>query len=1114
MLAINKMAADKYHQTLRDLLERQPNHPASRYVRRRGLTADDLERWQIGYAPADFQFLHSRLRNLDPKTVQVALDAGLLAKKDRGPYDFFTDRLLLPLHDQKGYIVGFTGRSLTDDKRRPKYLNTAENTLFRKEEILYGWHQAARAIRRKRHCTLTEGQTDVIALHRGGIDDAVGKGGSALTEVQLQRIVEDCDSVTLVYDRDPNGTGQNALRRDLERLLLAGARVKVYELPGQEGVKIDADGWIHARETPARSVGVANLNFASAPKLHLPTILLRQPVDVRADLTKGAIDGLLHRAHELLTAEDLDEQVAGIEEVVKLLAEVKNDNYRETYLKQIATTHTIARRSLTKQVADRRGKGKTPDTGESELPEWITDPVDFFTWGVAERLVKGDPKRTGYYFQGGMGQVQSSPMTNFVIEPLYHVMDQGNVRRIVRINNGFKAKVIELNGAMMNSVQAFETELSDNGNFFTVDEFQRKHLKRIVGRVMERTPEVFPIKTLGFQPEKFFAFSNAVYNGHLENYNEHGVVEVGGTHFFSPALSPVFANFRSDDDAYKHDRYLSYCKTEITFPQWCRQMLAVYGERAMMGMLFVIATLFKDVIIRSAKIPLMYCYGPKDSGKSTFAESILYLFFSGKDAMGNLIKPVNFASEPTLSAFWAAMSRFRNCPMVFNEFDENTVAPAFKTALKSAWDNEARSRMAKDGNGRMDDQPVNCTPIIVGQYLADSDDGSVVSRSLVFEFKDRKESAFTPAESAQFDKLRGWERKGLSGILTELLPHRTLVESEFETTIAKVKEELFTDLEARNVATRPRTQQNVASLLALYDLMAPHVDWPMTRAEVWDYSRRLIGEMNHLLHESDALNGFWSMVAYLHDRRELEEGWDFKVVTQTSVKLKTAGGKTEELKLEGAVPLLYIRVTNLHKPYAIETKRSGKQEPLKENTLVVYLKQQSYYVGQVSGTYFTRTEGPPKTTSALVLRYDWLVERTGICLESEELEEDLRKERTLVGRISGEADPTPMPGGTEMWHFLLEVAEESATGVIDRYRVHVYLPDHLLPDDGLDRLLPQSRWELTGRYSEKTWTNKQKVKHLTRSLSAEAAKPLDPAPIPGSKPQYLGETPPPTDRPF
>lgn len=1116
MLAINKMAAVKYHETLLTLLAEQPTHPITRYVRKRGLTPDDLETWQIGYAPPAFDFLTSRLRDIDTKAVQVALDAGLLTQKDRGPYDFFRDRLLLPIKDHQGYIVGFTGRSLTEDKRRPKYLNTAENTLFRKEELLYGWHQAGKEIRRKRHCTLTEGNTDVIALHRANILDAVAKGGSALTDKQLTMISEQCDSVTLVYDRDPNGSGQKALKKDLNRLLRAGVRVKVFVMPDlANGGKTDADNWVRRAETPLRRVDGGMKEFPAPVRPWTPVpFAVRVKADLADTLRKVSVDGIMLRAAELLTADDLDEQMAGMHEVVELLAEVRDTNYREEYIKRIAKDHVISRRVLGKQVADRRGKSKGgPELTENELPDWITDPADFYTWGVAERVVKGDPKRTGYYFQGGMGQVAASPITNFVIQPLYHVKDQGNVRRIVKINNGFVERVIELTGSMINSVQNFETELSDAGNFFAHEDFARKHLKRIVGRVMERTPEVFPIKTLGYQPEGFFAFSNAVFNGHLANYNEHGVVEVADRHFFSPALSPVFANFRSDDDAYKHDRYLSFSEAPIAFHEWCGQMMNVYGERAMLGMLFVVATLFKDIVIRVAKIPLIYCYGPKDSGKSTFAESILYLFFSGKDSMGNLIKPVNFASEPTLSAFWAAMSRFRNCPMVFNEFDENTVAPMFKTALKSAWDNEARSRMSKDGGGRMDDQQVNCTPIIVGQYLADSDDGSVVSRSLVFEFKDRKENPFTPAESAARDQLRRWERQGLSGILTELLPHRRLVESEFDTVIARVKDELFADLETRQIGTSTRTQQNVSCLLALYDLFAPHINWPMSREQVWEYSRRLIGEMNNLLHESDVLNGFWSMVAYLYDRGELEDGWDFKIETKTSVKLKVPGGKTEERTFENPVSLLYIRVTNLHKPYSEYTRRTSKMEPLKENTLVVYLKQQGYYVGQVGSTYFSRASHENRTTSALVLRYDLLAERTGICLESFEEDGDTRPVRTMQGRMMGEADTIPMNGG-ELWHFILEVAEVAANNITERYKVHVYMPTTRLGAGDQDRLLPGSRWEITGLYSEKPWVARDGSKQVKRVLDAETASPLDPAPVPGSQPQYLGDTPPPTDKPF
>jgi hypothetical protein len=552
----------------------------------------------------------------------------------------------------------------------------------------------------------------------------------------------------------------------------------------------------------------------------------------------------------------------------------------------------------------------------------------------------------------------------------------------------------------------------------------------------------------------------------------------------------VLASYRQGDDAYKQDRYLTYVKTDLSFVDWGKQLRAVYGDRAMLGMLFVPVALFKDLVIRSAKIPILYCYGPKDSGKSTFAESIMYLFFSGKDAMGSPLKPLNFASEPTLSAFWSALERYRNCPMVFNEFDENTVPVWAKTALKSAWDNESRQRMNKDGNGQLESQNVNCAPIIVGQYLADSDDGSVVSRSLVFEFKSRKEKPFTPEEKMRYSTLQDWERQGLSGILTELLPLRERVERDFITTMARVNREFFEYLDTHRTPVQNRTQQNMVCLLTMFDLLGDTIKWPFSREELWEYSRQLIIEMNRLLHESDKLVSFWTTVAYLFGRGEIVSGWDFRIDTVMSVKLKGANGK-EERKFEKPRQLLYLRLPNVATPYAEQIRRTSKAEALRENTLLVYLKQTPYYIGAADGIWFVKPNAKGQSTSCLVLDYEMLTNRVEITLEQfEEVEE--RPVKTYTGLLVGEAKSI-LIGESNSWQIQLEVTTIEGNRS-EQFKVRVIIPEVLIPDPNL--LKPDSRWRVTGEYTEQPWQKPETgQKGVNRRIVAHEVEALPPGPV-------------------
>lgn len=1095
LYALNKAICDRYHSHLTEILT-DPTHRVTQYVRSRGLTDEQIQYWQLGYAPDDWRFITERV--IEVGAFVLAVDLGVCVEGQQNR-DFFHDRLLIPRHDEQGRVLGFSGRTIGEPpvikgSKLPKYLNTRETVLFRKAEVLFGLHKALREIKRTKHITLTEGDFDVVSLHQAGFVNTVAKGGTALTDEQVKTIVRLANGVTLIYDEDLNDAGQQALERDLERLLQEGLRVDVFRLPqpprkptgiDEKGklilpatapsVKVDADSWVISHLLPGR-----------------PNLL--------EHVQQNAQDGMMLTAERLLLAPGLDRKVAGINKVVELLSKLDGMLLIE-YQKQICKEHDVDRKELAKLVAERKKPAKAQDEEDDEeddLPEWV-DRKDFFTWGFAPRHVKGDKMKTGYYFSSGLRGLDSKPLTNFVINPLYHIKDRDNVRRLVEIDNGMLQRVIEVSSKFMLSLQAFEEELSDNGHFGVDIGFERKHLKRIANYIMDRTPEVFPVKTLGYQPEGFFAFSNAVYNGHLEIYNKHGVVQVKDRYYFSPALSPVYDNYRQDgDDPYKYDKYLTYHASPVTFGKWALQMRKVYGDRAMIGVVFTVVSLFKDVVRQFSKIPLIYCYGPKDSGKSQFAESLMYLFFSGKDSDGKLISSLNLGSSPTTSAFWTAMSRFRNCPYVFNEFDDQRIEGWVFSAFKSAWDGEGRTRQSKENKHLTEEQAVHCAPILVGQYLSTRDDGSVTSRSLVFEFANRKDEPFSPEETANFDLLKDWQRAGLNGILTELLPHRAVVEEKFKHLARSIKDELTAELERDGQRSSPRTLENVSCLLAMYDTLHGIVDWPMSRAELWAYCRGMVGQLASLMQESDALANFWSMLEYLLDRNELVDGWDFKIETATNLKVTAGTGKFEEVVFEKPTRLLYLRMNNVHKPYAEYTKRQGSEQPHRQQTLEIYIRQQQYYVGAVKGTYFSRKNGGHTSSSAVVLRYDMLIERAGVNLERFDQADMERPAITVVGQIVGDVKTLAQP---RLIEFRLQVTERNQDQT-RQYNIKCFSANVEMAG----RLTANTFCRVTGFLTEKHWNDPSGQKQTARQMDVEKLELMDAPAIYGSGFSPMDET--------
>ena len=192
--------------------------PARSYVERRGLDRQQAVTFQLGYAPDDRQGLRRAL--LDKGFTETELlAAGLLAMAEddpgRGSFDRFRNRLMFPIADERGRIVGFGGRALGD--ARAKYLNTPETALFHKGELLYNLHRAAPAARQRREIVLAEGYMDVIALARAGLEHAVAPLGTAVTERQLGLLWRYAEAPIVCLDGDRAGLG--AALRAAERAL-------------------------------------------------------------------------------------------------------------------------------------------------------------------------------------------------------------------------------------------------------------------------------------------------------------------------------------------------------------------------------------------------------------------------------------------------------------------------------------------------------------------------------------------------------------------------------------------------------------------------------------------------------------------------------------------------------------------------------------------------------------------------------------------------------------------------------------------------------------------------------------------------------------------------------
>ena len=195
---------------------------AKGYLEKRKIPAELIERFGLGYAPDGWRGLLEALRSRLP--VSDLLAAGLIANPESGgePYDRFRHRLMFPIKNASGRLVGFGGRTLGDDKA--KYINTAETERFHKSSLLFGLDLAKKAIRENGRALLVEGYFDVLAAVAAGVEGTVASMGTALTPEQSRLLVRYADEVVIGYDGDE--AGENASRRALGLLLAEGLGVR------------------------------------------------------------------------------------------------------------------------------------------------------------------------------------------------------------------------------------------------------------------------------------------------------------------------------------------------------------------------------------------------------------------------------------------------------------------------------------------------------------------------------------------------------------------------------------------------------------------------------------------------------------------------------------------------------------------------------------------------------------------------------------------------------------------------------------------------------------------------------------------------------------------------
>jgi len=312
---------------------------ARAYLGKRGISPETARKFRVGYAPAGWDVLQ---RHFAAQHIPLPLleRLGLVGVNERGHYDFFRDRVMLPVLDRQKRPVGYSSRLLDPDAKDRKYVNSPDSPLFHKKENLYGLHAALDAIRRGGRAVVVEGNFDVMSLHEAGIEEAVAPMGTALTAEQVGLLARLAQRVVVVFDGDE--AGQRAARKALPLFLDAEADGRVARMPAG----VDPDEFVRAQGAEVFRKLVENAR---------PVV--EQMIDDLARENDGTIPG----------------RVQAMEAAAPILAKVRNPMERDLYVDRLSATFQIDKNQLLRAI-----RGVAAPAPRSAPPA-VTPPVSATT---------------------------------------------------------------------------------------------------------------------------------------------------------------------------------------------------------------------------------------------------------------------------------------------------------------------------------------------------------------------------------------------------------------------------------------------------------------------------------------------------------------------------------------------------------------------------------------------------------------------------------------------------------------------------------------------------------------------------------------------------------------
>jgi DNA primase len=565
-----------------------------------------------------------------------------------------------------------------------------------------------------------------------------------------------------------------------------------------------------------------------------------------------------------------------------------------------------------------------------------------------------DGKKIFYVFATEHGTL--TKIANFYMEPQFQVYSDDPLKnkRVVKLNHADlrTSRFVEIPSNEMIEFGAFKKFLFRQGPYMLTNA-KVFHLEMILDSIALEFPVAYELTIFGQQQEDFYAFSNAVFSeGKIQYMNDLGLIEHDGMTYYSPSVSVIYKDARKDDDQFALDRFFIYRDTNnVTFKDWAALVKEVYkyNDNGYWCIMLACMCAFRSDIFKIDRLfTTLFFIGPTECGKSQLAQSIRALYVHPDAPMFNL-------NSGTDAAFFTMLQRYRDAPVVMEEYNDQQISDIKFQGLKAAvYDGEGKTKRTDAKSTGLDVSQVNAIPLLLGQEAPERDDASLGNRCVLCHVPKRDE--WTDDEIANFQLLKRWEKDGLTGLLVQLLKYRPVVRDHYQRILRTVQKELRKDLNESGSVFQTRVLNTVSLFLAMVRLMkehAPDLELPFTYDEFYKVAKQKLVTQSESITSSNRLAVFWDTFVLLTEdqRNGLLRGREYKIETVDELTIREGQKNSKRVVFDdGPKKVLFVRLEIIHPKYR---DKVGIQEHLKMNNLQTYLKDHPAYIGAVKQTTFT-----------------------------------------------------------------------------------------------------------------------------------------------------------------